>query len=227
MGQMPRSLLGGKNLRRRKYHLQSSGEQTLAAAVEPFNQQRKLVKSSKQCSSLGAKQSHMKRHMHLVDSKDKTSVAAEDANSLSTFSAEKLKQSSESHNISEVVKPNGRRRSVRTRSSKNHALSHKFASAGDAVVTSVTDSLSSLDQPVVTLCRVESQPVNSSDKSIPADINSSASTENIGTENNGDNDGSLGSTRRILSYQLALDSELYGNTSNKVMKTKVIVENLL
>ena len=214
LGQMPRHLFDRKNLRSRKYQWHSSKEQTVVAAVKPSNYQRKLLKGCKQYSNLGSKQHK---------SKDKTSF--EDTDRLSTFSARKLKQSSESRcqNTSEVVEPdksydNGKRRSVRARRSiQNIRLSH----ADDAVATSVTGSLSSVGQPVVTLCCVESQPINNDNRSIPADSNSNANTENNGREVSDDHGGSLESTRNILPYQLASASELCRNTFNEVKKTSL------
>lgn len=219
LGQMPRSLFGGKNLRRRKFQLQSSGGRAVDAAVEPFNHKRKLLRSCRQYSKIGSKQADMKADTRLADRKHKTLV--KDANSLSSFCAEKWKQSSQSpfKNISEVVPPNegsdDKRHSMRTRRSiQNHALSCKFVPADGAVATSVINSHSSVDQPVVTLRHVELQPV--SNDSWPVSCKSNASTVTKGKENNGD---SLGNTRKILSYQPASASEVYGNTFNEVNKT--------
>ena len=227
LGQLPKSLFCGKNLRHRKCPSQSSGEQTLDDAVKPFNRKKLLLKSYKHCSNLGSKQSGMKGHrpVHLADSKVKTLVAAEDASETSKFSTEKLNQSSESlcQNISEVQpdksyndgKNDDGKRYTR-RSIRNRSLSHRYIAA---VATSVTDSLSCMGQPHVSLCRFQPQPVNNNSRCTSVANDSKPSTENNGKENSGFNGGSLESTRNVLPDQPASASKLYGNTFNEVKKT--------
>lgn len=215
LGQMPKRRFGGKILHHRKCQRQSSAEHTIDASVEPYNHRRKLLKRYKQLSNVGSKQSDRKGHIHFADDEDKTSVAAEDANTLSAFSTKKLKHSSGSlrQNVSEVVQSDescdGGKRHTR-RSIRNRALDHKFVPTDDVVAVSVTDSLSSLDQQL-TSYGLESQ---------PADINSVASPESSGKENSG---GSLGNTRETPSCQPVSSYELHGNKFNEVKKLKASV----
>jgi len=215
---------GRKNFRHKKYQLRSSVELAAGAKGEPFSHRRRLLKGRKQYS-LCSRQSDIEGQVHLADGKDTTAV--KDANKSSSFSTEKFKQSSENlhQNTAQALPPDksysgSNSGSAVARSTRNHAKSRKSAQAADnAVATSVVDSLISVSQPFVNLCRVESTTVENNNRVIIVDDKYNApDIESNSRKDSDDSNGFSGRTRKIPICQLASASEVHGNTFIKVKK---------